>query len=113
MQAIFMGKTDASCPSRNAPGYVEASRLGFQMLPSKSGTYWSTQATMRQLVDAIISSYFESTKKELGLLPTQYSVWKIDCWSVHKSDEFLSWMKKNHPTIIVIFVPERTTSVLT
>ena len=44
-------------------------------------------------------------------MPTQYSVWKIDCWSVHKSDEFLSWMKKHHPTIIVIFVPGGTTSV--
>ena len=46
MQAIFMGKTDASCPSRNTPAYAEAARLGFQMLPSKSSTNWSTQATM-------------------------------------------------------------------
>jgi hypothetical protein len=35
MQAIFMGKTDASCPSRNVPAYAEAARPGFQMLPSK------------------------------------------------------------------------------
>ncbi|KAJ6623675.1 hypothetical protein B0H10DRAFT_1741515, partial [Mycena sp. CBHHK59/15] len=30
--------------------------------------------------------------------------WKIDCWSVHKSREFLDWMK-NHPHIIILFVP--------
>jgi hypothetical protein len=76
MQAIFMGKTDASCPSRNDPAYAEAAHLGFPMLPSKSNTYQSTQTTMRPLVDEIISRYFNSTKKDLDLLPTQYSVQK-------------------------------------
>jgi hypothetical protein len=60
---------------------------------------------MRALVDNIIAPYFDKTKVELKLASTQSSIWKIDCWSVHKSQEFLGWMKKAHPTIIIIFVP--------
>jgi hypothetical protein len=105
MQSIFHGKTPASCPSRKACLYDEAQKLKYQMLPSKTATYWSTQATMRTLVDEIIAPYFDNMKVELHLPSTQCSIWKIDCWSVHKSEEFLTWMKRNHPFIIVIFVP--------
>jgi hypothetical protein len=111
MQAIFMGKTQQSCPSRKAPFYTDAQALGFQMLPSKTNTYWSTQETMRILVDTIIAPYFEKTKRELNLPPSQCSIWKIDCWSVHKSAEFLGWMSKNHKNIIVIFVPGGCTGI--
>jgi hypothetical protein len=111
MQAIFMGKTSASCPSPKAPSYREALAEGYVMLPSKSSTYWSTQATMRALVDDIIAPYFDKTKAELKLPSTQCSIWKIDCWSVHRSKEFLGWMKKAHPTIIIIFVPGGCTGV--
>ncbi|KAJ7604624.1 hypothetical protein B0H17DRAFT_1120943 [Mycena rosella] len=53
----------------------------------------------------VIAPYFERVKKELGLPESQMSIWKIDCWSVHKSKEFMAWMKLHHPRIIVIFVP--------
>ncbi|KJA19676.1 hypothetical protein HYPSUDRAFT_104632, partial [Hypholoma sublateritium FD-334 SS-4] len=105
MQAIFMGTTPRSCPSPNAARYAEAVVLGFQMLPSKSSTYWSTQETMCILVNTIIAPYFERMKADLGLPSTQYAIWKIDCWSVHKSLEFLDWMRLHHPTIIIIFIP--------
>ena len=111
MQAIFMGKTNQSCPSRKAPSYTEAQKLGFHMLPSKTSTYWSTQETMQDLVNTIIAPYFETTKVTLNLPPEQCSVWKIDCWSVHKSTEFLGWMKKNHANIIVIFIPGGCTGI--
>ena len=94
MQAIFMGKTQVSCPNPKAPLYAEAKQLGFRMLPSKTATHWSTHDSMQDLVDNIIAPYFEETRKVLQPPPTQSSVWKIDCWFVHKSTEFLSWMKK-------------------
>jgi hypothetical protein len=50
-------------------------------------------------------------KKELGLPSSQVSIWLIDCWSVHKSKEFRTWMKKNHPNIILLFVPGGCTSL--
>ena len=111
MQAIFMGKTLQSCLSPNAPSYAEAQKLGFCMLPLKTSTYWSTQETMRDLVNTIIAPYFKKTKVTLNLPPEQCSVWKIDCWFVHKSAEFLGWMKENHANIIVIFVPGGCTGI--
>ncbi|KAJ6621668.1 hypothetical protein B0H10DRAFT_2187938 [Mycena sp. CBHHK59/15] len=49
--------------------------------------------------------------KKLGLPPTQVAIWKIDCWSVHKSKDFRDWMKKNHPYIIILFIPGGCTSI--
>jgi hypothetical protein len=111
MQAVYGGKTVKSCPSRNAALYDEAVALKFRMLPSKSGNYWSTQKTMEDLVDNIIAPYFKATKVQLDLDDNQLSIWKIDCWSVHKSDQFLSWMRTNHPNIYVSFVPGGCTGV--
>jgi hypothetical protein len=111
MQGIYVGKTKASCPGPNAEHYAEAITLGLQIKFSNTSTYWSTQQTMKELVNEIIAPYFEDKKKTLGLPPTQCSIWKIDCWSVHKSEEFLTWMKMTHPTIIIIFIPGRCTGV--
>ncbi|KAJ6602305.1 hypothetical protein B0H10DRAFT_2230189 [Mycena sp. CBHHK59/15] len=51
----------------------------------------------------------EEVMQELGLPPSQVLIWKINCWSVHKSKEFLVWMK--HPNIIVLFVPGGCTGI--
>ncbi|KAJ6458907.1 hypothetical protein C8R47DRAFT_921568, partial [Mycena vitilis] len=105
MQAVFMGKTDMSCPTSRASRYDEAIALGYVMIPSKTSTYWSNQRTMQDIVNDIIAPYFDAKKLELNLPPSQMAIWLIDCWSVHKSKEFLAWMKKNHPCITVLFVP--------
>ncbi|KAF9025558.1 hypothetical protein BDZ89DRAFT_887334, partial [Hymenopellis radicata] len=109
MQAIFGGKTPASCPSPKAPFYDDAITYGTRLLPSKTDTYWSTHETMHDLVDNVVAPYFEQTKEELGLSHEQYSLWKIDCWSVHKSREFLDWMAAHHENIIVLFIPGNCT----
>jgi len=111
MQAIYMGKTMISCPTSKSPLHDEAMELGFKLEPSMTTTYWSTQATMKSLMNGIIAPYFEQTKEDLGLPSSQCSIWKIDCWSVHKSDEFMTWMKKKHRNIIVVFVPGSCTGV--
>jgi len=105
MQAVYFGKGGGSLPNVKASSYAEAMHLRFKLKLSKLGTYWSTQQTMWELVDKIVAPYFDRTKAELGLPPTQCSLWTIDCWSVHKSEEFHSWMKTTHPTIIISFVP--------
>ncbi|KIL57393.1 hypothetical protein M378DRAFT_88004 [Amanita muscaria Koide BX008] len=66
---------------------------------------------MRKLVNEIIKPYFDRKKKELGLPKTQNSIWKIDCWSVHKSAEFRHWMKSTHKNIILLFVPGGCTGI--
>lgn len=105
-QTIYHGATPASCPDHKLQFYKEAEQLGFRLEPSKSDTYWSTMATMKSLVDNIIAPYFSHKKDELGIEDPdkQYSIWKIDCWSVHKSKEFLPWMRTTHPKILIIFI---------
>jgi hypothetical protein len=111
MQTIFFGQTEASCPNKGARCYAEAEKRGFKFEPSRSTTYWSTQATMQSLVNDIIATYFDKKKEELGLPSKQCSLWMIDCWSVHKSKEFRDWMKKTHPTIIISYIPGGCTGV--
>jgi hypothetical protein len=53
----------------------------------------------------------DNTKVELNLPQSQCSLWKIDCWSVHKSEEFWDWMKETHPSIIISFVPGNCTGI--
>jgi hypothetical protein len=65
---------------------------------------------MQLLVNGIIAHYFDQ-KKELGMPLTQCSLWMINCWSIHKSEEFYTWMKTVHSTIIISFVPGNCTEV--
>jgi hypothetical protein len=110
-QAIFDGKTGLSLPQPGSRGYAEAKALGFKLEPSLNDSYWSTLLTMLKLVDDIIAPYFERKKAELGLEQSQCSLWKIDCWSVQRSREFLEAMKKKHPTIIILFIPGGCTGI--
>jgi hypothetical protein len=110
-QAIYQGKTDRSCPHPEAPYYKEAVAAGFQFEYSKSKTYWSNQRTMQLFVSNILAPYFDDTKRKLGLPSQQRSLWQIDVWSVHRSDEFLNWMQDNHPSITIVFVPGGCTGV--
>jgi hypothetical protein len=112
MQSVFNGKTGLSCPAPSAKRYDEAIALGYSIVPSMTSTYWSNHDTMHRLVNEIITPYFEATKIAFHLPPTQYAIWKIDCWSVHKSKEFRAWMKKHHKYIIVLFIPGGCTSIL-
>jgi hypothetical protein len=66
---------------------------------------------MKTFVDKILAPYFEKTKADLKLLPSQKSLWMIDVWSVHRSKEFRDWMRDHHPNIILDYVPGGCTSV--
>ncbi|KIK79141.1 hypothetical protein PAXRUDRAFT_162105 [Paxillus rubicundulus Ve08.2h10] len=63
---------------------------------------------MQSLVNDIIAPYFDKKKEELSLPFVQRSLWKINIWSVHHSEEFChfcTWMREMHPTIILNYVP--------
>jgi hypothetical protein len=45
----------------------------------------------------------------MGLQTHQKLIWLLtfkylDCWSVHKSQKVLDWIKEKHPNILVVFV---------
>ncbi|KZT31644.1 hypothetical protein SISSUDRAFT_963577, partial [Sistotremastrum suecicum HHB10207 ss-3] len=104
-QAVFAGKTKASCPSSQSPAYESAMQRGIQFVPSGvTGNYWSNQRTMQLYVSKVLAPYFERHRKRIGR-PKQRCALQLDCWSVHRSEEFRTWMKKNYPWIILLYVP--------
>ena len=110
-QAIYQGLTRNSLPSADSPHYRDAMAAGFLLEFSGTKTYWSNHKTMHTFVDNILAPYFERRKTEFGLPPEQKSLWQIDVWSVHRSEEFRGWMKANHPNIVLDFVPGGCTGV--
>ena len=110
-QAIYSGKTPASLPTDEAPDYTKATQeLKFRLESSGTDTHWSTIKTMQSYVTNILVPYFESHRKRLNQ-PDQLCVWQIDCWSVHKSIEFRSWMWKSYPWIRIHYVPANCTGL--
>ena len=110
-QVIFKGSTQTSLPSKKAKSFKEATEVGFLFESSMTQTYWSTQDTMHSFVNWILVPYYDKIKKELGLPPQQRSMWQINCWSVHRSKEFMTWMGKSRENIVVNFVPARMTGL--
>ena len=105
MQAIYGAKTPRGCPSLKSEHYNDLLKEGFLLEPSGTTTYWSNQETMHSFVDKILTPYFSKEKTQLGLPPSQKSLWSIDVWSVHESEEFKGWVNQHHPTIILDHVP--------
>ncbi len=112
-QAVYVGETAASLPSKKAPHYEDLISAGMRF-ENGGSSYWSTQQTMRDLVTDIIAPYFEQMRQEAipPLPPSQKALWQIDVWSVHRSKEFRGWMRTNHPHIRLHFVPGGCTGAL-
>jgi hypothetical protein len=110
-QAIYAGKTSGSLPTKSAPDYKKAvEELKFRFESSGNDTYWSTMTTMQSYVTNILAPYFESHRNQLNL-PNQLCIWQIDCWSVHRSLEFRSWMSRHYPWIWIHYIPANCTGL--
>jgi len=60
--------------------------------------------TTQEFVEHILMPYRKVQVEELVLLEDQKLVWLINCWSIHKSKEFLDWMKLKYQKMCVIFI---------
>ncbi|KZV80767.1 hypothetical protein EXIGLDRAFT_578050, partial [Exidia glandulosa HHB12029] len=103
-QAIYKGYTKASLPTTKAPRWDEAIELGFDFAFG-GHTYWSTQQSMCDYVTKILVPYLERAKEEENLDPEQEALVQLDCWSVHRSEEFRNWLETTYPWIKLDFVP--------
>lgn len=65
-----------------------------------------------RFVEKILLPYCQKVIRELNLPANQKMVWLLDCWKVHIGKEFTSWIKKEHPEIIVLYIPANCTSKL-
>ncbi|QRV96790.1 Ulp1 protease family, carboxy-terminal catalytic domain protein [Ceratobasidium sp. AG-Ba] len=104
-QAIYAGKSSRSVPDSSAPGYSEAKQLGFLLEYSNTTTYWSTFDTMCNWVSQILAPYFRTQIQQNQLPAEQRCILQLDCWSVHRSAQFRSWMQDHYPWIIFDYVP--------
>lgn len=110
-QSIYAGKTEKVTPSKFSDKYRDSQGAGFRWEFSNTPTYWSTLETMKTMVNKILVPYFDEKRRILDLPPNQKAIWQIDAWSVHRSEEFRNWMGKNHPNIILQYVPAGCTGV--
>ena len=97
MQIIFTGKTVRCLPKTHAARIC----LDYGFHLTMSTNHWSNLQTCQQFVRCILVPYFEHVVKEMGLPQSQKMIWLLDCWSVHKYEAFLTWMKKN--TLAFVF----------
>ena len=104
-QAIYVGLSAASRPSKMAAYYDEVMNAEMLLEYLGTGMYWSNMAMMQSFVDNILSAYFVCQRNILNLPPTQKALWQIDVWSVHRSKEFHEWMSQKHDDIIMDFIP--------
>jgi hypothetical protein len=110
LQVIYGGAKGSLRTLPNVLCRATVAAKGFVFAQTR--THWSTQGSMRKYIIGVIDPYVKSViKASNGQLPVdQKAVLLIDCWSVHKSEEFLSWMKEEYPHLIILFVPGGTTS---
>jgi hypothetical protein len=106
LQLIFQGKTQQCLPARTP----EAAAAGFHL--TKSENHWSSLETMKEYIVEVIVPYTKERIKEHKLHADSHVVLVLDVWSVHKSADFRSYMKQEHPHIHLVYVPPNCTSKL-
>ena len=115
-QVMYAGQTLGSCPDVSDPkspfkaANDEAKHLRFRFEPTKSSKHWSNIMTMQKYVQHVLVAYFNEQRTRLGH-PDQVCLWIIDCWSVHRSQEFRDWMRTHYPWILIRYVPGGCTGV--
>ena len=106
VQLIFQGKTERSQPSIND----NISRAGFHITHSEN--HWSTHETMIEYIDNIIIPYYKQQLAIHNLSDKSQIILILDCWSVHKSEQFRKYIYKHYKFINLIYVPANCTSEL-
>jgi hypothetical protein len=109
LQVVFTCTKHKTLPPNNEGKFICINN-GWDLTFNES--HWSIFETTKSFVHKILQLYLHSQIEELGLPKHHKMVWLLDCWIVHKSKEFLDYMKKDHPNIMVIFILVNCTSEL-
>ena len=104
LQLIFSGKTTDCHP----PITSTVHNAKFHI--THSPNHWSNQETMQQYIKEIIVPYLQSKIAQHNLPADSKAILVLDCWSVHKSKEFRVHVFKNHPNVILVYIPPNCTS---
>jgi hypothetical protein len=106
LQLIFGGKTDRCHPL--ITDHVKQANFHVTHSPN----HWSNQETMQQYIEKVIVPYHKQMIHKYQLPTNSKLILQLDCWSVHKSKEFITYIKSNHKFIHLVFIPPNCTSKL-
>ena len=106
LQCIFQGKTARCLPAATAASV--AARVDI----TQSINHWSTQETMQRWITKVLLPHSERMIELYELDADAHVLLLLDCWAVHKSAEFRSWLQREHPRIHLVYVPANCTSKL-
>ncbi|KAG6824721.1 hypothetical protein H0H92_006024 [Tricholoma furcatifolium] len=113
-QQVWAGKTEASVPSKGAPGYTEALDLGIKFTTASSNkktSHFSTLKTMKEWMTDIYVPYVQSVIEADNLPADQKSILLLNCYPVHVGEEFRSYVRAAHPNVFLMFVPANCTGI--
>ena len=100
-QLVFTWTTNKYLPPRNE-GRQMCEDIGWHL--TYSINHWSNLTTCKQFVEQFLQPYRRKQMQEMGLDEETKLIWLLECWSVHISKDFISWLKISHPNILLIFV---------
>lgn len=106
LQLIFQGTTPRCLPPETAASKSSRVHLTF------SENHWSSLQTMKEYIIHVLSPHADRMIALHQLPSDAHMLLILDCWSVHRSEAFLGWLKQEHPRIHVVFVPPNCTSKL-
>jgi hypothetical protein len=113
IQSVWKGSTVRSLPDFEKR--VSSENVGFHYTLNKKN-HWSSLATTKEYLKFIVEPYLQAVmddeKKTDPSLSDEYRphfIFLIDCWKIHKSKDFLEWVKTAYPTILILFIPARCT----
>jgi hypothetical protein len=109
LQVVFIGTKHKTLPPNNERKFMCINN-GWDFTFNER--HWLTFETIKRFVHKILLPYLHSQIEQLGLLEHHKMVCLLNCWFVHKNKEFLDYMKKDHPNIMVIFILVNCTNEL-
>ncbi|GJE94761.1 hypothetical protein PsYK624_109330 [Phanerochaete sordida] len=92
----------------------EAVRLGFDFTFAKSqkrGSHFSTLKTMKEWMENVYVPYRDTVVREEGLPADQKSILFLDCYPVHLSEDFRTYIRSQHPNVFLVYVPAGCTGI--
>jgi hypothetical protein len=71
---------------------------------TQTHNHWSTFDSMMDYLHGVVAPFVARAAAKLGV-SEPHCVLLMDCWSVHKSADFLQWLGKAYPRFHPVFVP--------
>lgn len=112
LQLVFAGqdrnkKQQRSVPTLDPVTNARVLEEGWHL--TQTHNHWSSLESMKDYVRSVIVPFVDK-KRQQHSCPGSHVVLLFDCWSVHKSDPFMTWLTSSYPLFHPVFVPAGCTA---